>query len=565
MSIIRVNPAELAEAASEIERVAEGFRGLAEQALRAAQDAPSYDGQFGPQVRVVGDEAHARLMGMAGQLSEFNLKLAQIAEAFEAADAQAVGGLLALASSLQTLLGFSLSGLTLTLLRPAHISEAVWNALPLEDRLAILEELGLYSSLGAGPTAGTVLNVLNPLRVRLEPGLNGEIGAYARPGSEVVHTGQSRTADGIEWYQVSYKDPISGLVVVGWVSSHFLSTGRSRVGFEPGSVAERFNIQTNVAVQERGGSLVSVTSNWLEIRDGPTGDYAVVDAPEWGRVVRWTGDFIEEGGHKWYEVIYNDDTRGWARGDRVADYVPRADAPPTVEGKIWVPLQQERSFSQYNLFDVDSYVPPNNDFAASEPIRWKYDMGPEGINQQVAVPYGALFGPDGVAMQGSGVVTVEAVDPQTGKVHQQEVHFTLDNPHDLQWANAEGNPTSWEEGGWSNGRPAEIANPEDAEFRPLPEAPELTSAVSLAGPPEYRGQTIWVPDLQDTLENNPDAVFTVEDAGGAFPHGSLRFDLYFEDAEAGRGWYRDFYNERRDAPVYVLQDIPPEIEGDLGS
>ena len=560
MGLIRVNPDDLQQGASEIEQAAEAYRRLADRVLRVAQAAPSYDGQFGPQVLPVGDEANGRLNGLAARLSEFSQKLVQLAEAFEAADAQAVGGLLALASSLQTLLGSDLSGLTLSLLRPSHISEAVWKALPLEDRLAILEELGLYSSLGAGPAAGTVLNVLNPLRVRLEPGLNGETGAYARPGSEVVHTGQSRTADGIEWYQVSYEDPITRLVVVGWVSSHFLSTGRSRVGFEPGRVAEQFNIQTNVAVQESGGSLVSVTSNWLEIRDGPTGDYAVVDAPEWGRVVRWTGDFIEEGGHTWYEVIYDDDTRGWARGDRVEPYARIADAPPAADGKIWVQVQEERSFSQYNLFDVDSYVPPSGDFAASEPISWKYDIGPAGIYAPIEVAYGALFGPDGVAMQGSGVVTVEVSDPATGQIEQHTVHFTLDNPGDLNWANSDRKPTEWGEGGWTNGQPAEIANPEDARFRPLSAAPDLTSEVSLAGPPEYRGQTIWVPGLQDILPNNPGAVFTVEDAGGAFPRGSLRFDLYFEDAAAGRDWYRDFYLERRDQPIYVLQDIPPEIE-----
>jgi len=69
-----------------------------------------------------------------------------------------------------------------------------------------------------------------------------------------------------------------------------------------------------------------------------------------------------------------------------------------------------------------------------------------------------------------------------------------------------------------------------------------------------------VPGLQDILPNNPGAVFTVEDAGGAFPSGSLRFDLYFEDAATGRDWYRDFYLQRKDQPIYVLQDIPPEIE-----
>jgi len=558
MGFIQVDPVELRQAAGEIEQVAEEYRGLAEHARRATQDAQSYDGQFGPQVWAVGDEAHARLSAQADRLAELSLELVGIAEAFESADAESLAALHAIALNSQMLVGAGLGNLIHSLFRPPHISEELWVMLPVEDRIAILQGLGFTFFLTPFTDPGTVLYVTNPLRVRGEPGLNGEILAYATPGSQVTYTGVSRNADGVEWYQVRYLVPLTGLVT-GWVSSHYLSTGRSRVGFEPETVSERFNILTDAAVRESGGALMGISSDWLQIRDGPTGDFAVVDAPQWGRVVRWTGRYIEEGGHKWYEVIYDEDTRGWARGDRVDEFAPRMDAPPAPEGKIWVQVQQERSFSQYNLFDVDNYAPPNGDLAASEQIRWKYDIGPEGINGPIEVPRGALFGPDGVAMQGSGVVTVEVTNPATGETEQHTVYFTLDNPGDLTWANSEDKSTEWSDGGWTNGRPARIANPDDALFRPLPKPPELTSEVSLAGPPEYRGQTIWVPDLRNTLDNNPYALFAVEDAGGAFPRGSPRFDLYFEDAEAGRQWYSDFYEERRDAPIYVLQDIPPEI------
>ncbi len=161
-------------------------------------------------------------------------------------------------------------------------------------------------------------------------------------------------------------------------------------------------------------------------------------------------------------------------------------------------------------------------------------------------------------MQGSGEVTVEVIDPATGEIQEYKVQFTLDNPRDLDWKNGAGDPTRWEDERWTNGPPAEIANPEAAQFRPYSKAADLTSGVSLAGPHEYRGQSIWVPDLMDTIDSNVEAVFTVEDAGGAFPHGSLRFDLYFEDATEGSDWYSRA--DRLGIPVYVEQDIPPELE-----
>jgi hypothetical protein len=558
MGLIRVNPDNLQEAANEIERVADGFRGLAEQARRATQGAPSYDGQFGPQVRIVGDEAHDRLMGLAGRLAEFSHDLVRIAEAFGAADAAGLAGMLALGSSIHSLYGANLNGLLLSLLRPSHISEAVWKALPLEDRLAILEELGLYSSLGAGPAAGTVLNVLNPLRVRRKPGPNGEIWAYATPGSEVTYNGRSQTIDGVEWYQVKYDDPLQGLIT-GWVCSYYLSTGRSRAGFDPKEVPQLFDIQTNYEIQDNGGRLMSVTSvEYLQIRDGPTSDYAVVDAPQWGRVVRWTGDYIEQDGHTWYEVTHwleNDDgsleaVTGWARADRVEEYAPPPNAGQPDEGSILVPLKEPRTFSYYTVTDVDAFADLSHaveGFDSLEPIRWTHNLGPE-----LEVPHGALFGAEGVAMQGSGRVTLAS-----GEV----LDFELDNGTELDWANSQGELTEWGEGGWSNGEPLQIGNPEDAEFRPVSKAQDLVSGVSLAGPPELRGQWIYVEELKE-FSVNGDGMFKVEDGGGAFGPGELRFDVFFADPEEGAAFYRNTYDFRLHggSVVHVQQTIPPAID-----
>jgi len=571
MGLIRVNPDGLKQGASEIEQVAEAYRRLADRALRVGQSAPSYDGQFGPQVQVVGDEANARLNGLAGRLTELGQRLAQIAEAFETADAQAIAGLLGLAANLQSLLGSNLSGLTLSLLRPSHISEAVWNALPLEDRLAILEGLGIFVS-GAGPAAGTVLHVLNPLKVRADAGVNADILAYARPGTEVTYTGGRRTADGVAWYEVNYQDPIMGSVL-GWVSSYYLSTGRSREGFGPDTVEYKFDIYTDAAVQESGGRLMSVTSvEYLQVRDGPTNDYAAPEAVEWGQVVRWTGRsiYIEEGGHTWYEVRIwtepNDGSppqafTGWARSDRVVDYAPPPVPEPPREGYIYVPETGDWNASYYTVTDVDAYssFPHQGEgFDRMVPIPWKEGFRPEGVEGDMLVPYGSLYSPEGVAMQGSGRVTLENGDV---------LYFQLDNPGDLEWQDASSNHVSWErDKQWvtDNGEPSfpsEIANSEAAEFRPGSRAMELEPGVSVAAPRDLAGTTIFIPELMEFSEDQErPGVYEVVDTGGAFGPGEQRIDVFYENFDAGREWHNRTYLARiKGLTIFVQRPTPPEL------
>ncbi|MFV2045011.1 MAG: WXG100 family type VII secretion target [Anaerolineales bacterium] len=87
---IRVDPSELRSAALEIAETSQGCRDLAERALRATGDASSYDGQFGPRVRAIGDEAYARLNARADRLSELSHELDRIAEDFEVADEESL-------------------------------------------------------------------------------------------------------------------------------------------------------------------------------------------------------------------------------------------------------------------------------------------------------------------------------------------------------------------------------------------------------------------------------------------------------------------------------------------
>jgi len=90
---IRVDPAELRRAALEIDEASQGFRGLGERALRATSDAPSYDGQFGPDVWGIGADAYARMSSRADRLSALSQELDRIAEAFAKADQQSLDGL----------------------------------------------------------------------------------------------------------------------------------------------------------------------------------------------------------------------------------------------------------------------------------------------------------------------------------------------------------------------------------------------------------------------------------------------------------------------------------------
>jgi hypothetical protein len=79
-----------------------------------------------------------------------------------------------------------------------------------------------------------------------------------------------------------------------------------------------------------------------------------------------------------------------------------------------------------------------------------------------------------------------------------------------------------------------------------------------------RGEKIWVPELAG-LGGNDQGVFVVEDAGGAFPEGSPRFDVFFADPAAGWDWYRASEGPRTGALTYVQQELPPEIEDTPGS
>ena len=68
-------------------------RRLAKEWQAATADAPSYEGQFGPEVRAIGEEGHARFTHDAESCQALAAYLAEKAEAFEAADLQTQEGM----------------------------------------------------------------------------------------------------------------------------------------------------------------------------------------------------------------------------------------------------------------------------------------------------------------------------------------------------------------------------------------------------------------------------------------------------------------------------------------
>ena len=91
MTNIRVDPAGLRAAAKDLLSNASNLRNLAEAVQRTAANAPSYDGQFGPKVRSLADQASAKLSADASRLEELSQSLVERAAAFESADAANAG------------------------------------------------------------------------------------------------------------------------------------------------------------------------------------------------------------------------------------------------------------------------------------------------------------------------------------------------------------------------------------------------------------------------------------------------------------------------------------------
>ena len=93
MGEIRVDPAALKSNAKQIVTVSTAVQKAGDLTWRSASDAPSYDGQFGPKVRAMGQAALTRARKHSGSTQTLSDSLNRRADAFEAADSVAVKGL----------------------------------------------------------------------------------------------------------------------------------------------------------------------------------------------------------------------------------------------------------------------------------------------------------------------------------------------------------------------------------------------------------------------------------------------------------------------------------------
>lgn len=92
MAEIRVDPAALKSNAKQIMIVSSAVQKAGDLAWRSASGAPSYDGQFGPKVRALGQAALTRAKKQSASTNLLSGSLSKRAKAFEAADAAAVKG-----------------------------------------------------------------------------------------------------------------------------------------------------------------------------------------------------------------------------------------------------------------------------------------------------------------------------------------------------------------------------------------------------------------------------------------------------------------------------------------
>ena len=161
-----------------------------------------------------------------------------------------------------------------------------------------------------------------------------------------------------------------------------------------------------------------------------------------------------------------------------------------------------------------------------------------------------LFNRDGVGMQGSGIMTCE------GKA----VYIGYDRGH---WEDSSGRRVYITRQGWVY---------EDGSLVKELASIHLTNALfsmrapsnkiprfSLAGPPDFSiGSILFSPKLSGLTPYN--GLLRVEDRGGAFKRGELRFDMYQGIGnDAGLAWLE--ISERSNVDVYLLI-LPLEVYND---
>ena len=101
MTQIRVDPLQLLESAHQLAGLSAKLAELAEEAGEAGESAPSYDGQFGPQVQAMAGELQSMITKQAQRLAELTSDLRILSEEFAKADQESVSGIAGLNQALR--------------------------------------------------------------------------------------------------------------------------------------------------------------------------------------------------------------------------------------------------------------------------------------------------------------------------------------------------------------------------------------------------------------------------------------------------------------------------------
>jgi hypothetical protein len=101
--LIRVDPSILLQNSGSIAVIGSDVNTTGQASASLAQGAPSYDGQFGPRVQAIGNEALARAQGLFSQMTSLSSQLQSRAQAFTAADTAGIAGFSNISSAPQAL------------------------------------------------------------------------------------------------------------------------------------------------------------------------------------------------------------------------------------------------------------------------------------------------------------------------------------------------------------------------------------------------------------------------------------------------------------------------------
>ncbi len=144
MTTIQVDPDQLRLASEQYAAMAQRVLKLQWDAEQAAGGAPSYEGQFGPQVQSMQVEAAASIQRILSPMVEAGEYLAEKAEGFAKADVAAQDGFYQLALTIRATVD-QFAGLTILpqwlLLgrQPPWVDVREWREMPVDDRQAMLE------------------------------------------------------------------------------------------------------------------------------------------------------------------------------------------------------------------------------------------------------------------------------------------------------------------------------------------------------------------------------------------------------------------------------------------